>query len=100
MSITQFPAFTPEEALDAYLQWVGSQPRLRGLACVIGFTLDGDAISTACGGQDMIDNPAYDRVIMRAIYNLERERNASYIAEYKDETPFADHEAKNGPLSS
>lgn len=92
--------YTEEEALDAFLNFVKNDRRMAGIACIVGFSINGEHISCAAGGQDIGNNPTFDRIAMRTLFNLERQREAEYETRREDVSTAQDSEANHGPLNS
>lgn len=92
--------YTEEEALSAFFDFVRNDLRMVGIACIVGFSIDGDNISCAAGGQTIQGNPTFDRLAMRTLYNLERQRHSEYESRNEDVSTKQHSEAKNGPLNS
>ncbi len=62
---------------NLFMDWVEKTPELEGMAVLFGASLDGDSCSAVCGGQDK-SSPAFDRIAMRLIFNIESERQDTY----------------------
>ena len=76
---------------EKFMDWVHATPELEGHAVMFGCSRDGDATSAICGGQRE-DSPAYDRIAMRLIYNIENRRLAMYRQETVDTTVDRGHD--------